>query len=416
MNPFIASLSGSPILVAPEREQWFASCIQGLTNKVEAVITQMAGAVDENYWDPAFSYFRPYNVQDGVLTIPVQGALLNGIDFKYFDAATGYPYIRKAFDRGLADSNVKAIVFNIDSPGGQVSGNFDLVDHIFNNRGEKPIEAVANENAYSAAYSIASAAEKITVARTGGVGSIGVVTMHLDMSKALEDRGLKVTFIYAGKHKVDGNPYEPLAEDVKNRIQESINKTYNVFVATVARNRGVDEKAVRNTEALTYDAEDALSVGLADSIGTYDDAVAAVAAQVKQSEGSLNMSVNPNAAAEQLEAAKTEAKTAGLAEGAKIGATAEKARISAILALAEATDRRDAAVNIALTTDLSVDQAKSLLATLPEHKKKAEENAFVAAMSNSDNPNLGVGAEAPAPESRAKQIVAAYHSYVGKAK
>lgn len=418
MNSYIANMSDTPLLVAPGREQWFANCVKLLEARLESMAVESlpkpSASADEDFWNPEFSYFRPYQVKDGVLTIPVVGVLVNGMDFKFFDLATGYQYIRAAFDRGIADPAVKSIVFDIDSPGGQVSGNFDLADHIYENRGKKLVKAVANEHAYSAAYSIASSASEITVARTGGVGSIGVVTMHMDMSKALEDRGIKVTFIYAGKHKVDGNPYSELPEGVKNRIQESINKTYNLFVATVARNRGISEQAVRDTEALTYDAEEALSKKLADNIGTLEDTVAAVAALVKQSEGRMNMSIDPAAAAEQLEAAKTEAKATGVAEGVKQGATAEKARISAILKLDESASRHDAALNIALTTDLSVDQAKSLLATLPE-QKKAGDNAFVAAMNTSDNPNLGAGAE-QATKTDAEQIIKTYTGLVGKAK
>src|SRR5690606_35412971 len=106
-----------------------------------------------------------------------------------------------------------------------------------------------------------------------GVGSIGVVTSHVDMSKMMDDIGYKITFIHAGKHKVDGNSYESLKPEVKERIQARINELYDVFVATVARNRGLDEQAVRDTEALTFSPSEAMSKGLADSVGPLDDAV-----------------------------------------------------------------------------------------------------------------------------------------------
>ncbi|NEJ83591.1 S49 family peptidase, partial [Rhizobium leguminosarum] len=167
--------------------------------------------MQDDFWpvpDSWLATYRPYIVKNGILMIPVKGVLLFGVGYAIGDYATGYVYIAKALERGLADPQVKGIAFIIDSPGGHVAGNFDLADKIFNARGQKPIHAFAAENAYSAAYSIASACKTVTVARTGGLGSIGVVTVHLDASKAIDGAGLKVTFIHYGKHKVDGNAYE----------------------------------------------------------------------------------------------------------------------------------------------------------------------------------------------------------------
>src|SRR5574343_323197 len=88
----------------------------------------------------------------------------------------------------------------------------------------------------------------------------------------MDDAGVKITFIYAGDHKVDGNPYEPLPEDVKNRMQARIDGLYDIFVSTVARNLGIAEEAVRATEALTYSAEEAVSIGFAHEILACDEA------------------------------------------------------------------------------------------------------------------------------------------------
>ena len=133
------------------------------------------------------------------------------------------------------------------------------------------MRAFAVDHAYSAAFAIASSAHKISMTRSGGVGSVGVVTAHVDYSKMLNDFGVKVTFIFAGKHKVEGNAYEKLPAAAKARIQEKIDRIYGVFTGTVARNRKMDDQAVRATEALTYDASNAIDVGFADKVGVFED-------------------------------------------------------------------------------------------------------------------------------------------------
>lgn len=283
-NSFLARFVSAPAMLAPLMLDRFRACLDIASvewSRFQERDAQVPAQMEDGFWYAAGDWraqFRPYVVKDGVLHIPVKGVLLNDFPFAFGAWATGYEYIWRAFQRGLEDGNVRAIALVEDSPGGEVAGNFDLVDRIFAARGQKPIRAFAAESAYSAAYSIASAADQITVTRTGGVGSIGVVTMHIDVSKALDDDGYKITFIHAGKHKVDGNAYEPLPDEVKARIQARIDGLYDLFVATVARNRGLEESAVRSTEALTYSASEALSVRLADNIGSLDDALAAFAA------------------------------------------------------------------------------------------------------------------------------------------
>jgi ClpP class serine protease len=148
--------------------------------------------------------------------ISIQGILhyhSNLIDLiiDYILGGTSYDSIREEFQAALADPSVGAIVFDIDSPGGEVSGCFDLVDEIFNARGIKPISAIVNEMAYSAAYAIASAADKVILPRTGGVGSVGVICVHMDQSQYDANVGVKFTPIFAGSHKGDFTPHAPLS-------------------------------------------------------------------------------------------------------------------------------------------------------------------------------------------------------------
>lgn len=285
-NPYLARFAGEPKLVAPERLRRLEACLDVLAATERGPAMLAEGVPDDDgFWPDPGSWkaaYRPYVVADGMLLIPVKGVLLHDFAFAVGSWATGYVYIRRAFERGLKDASVKGIALVCDSPGGDVAGCFDLVDAIHAAKGTKPVRAFAHEAAYSAAYAIASAADWIVVSRTGGVGSIGVVTFHTDASAALEKAGLKITFVYGGAHKVDGNSTEPLAPEVKARWQKQIDALYAIFVDTVARNRaGLTAQAVRATEALTYAAAEAVQVGLADAVGPLDGAVAAFAVELK---------------------------------------------------------------------------------------------------------------------------------------
>jgi signal peptide peptidase SppA len=181
----------------------------------------------------------------------------------------------RAFRQALADSSVSAIVLDVDSPGGAVSGVDELATEIRRARGQKPIVAVANSLAASAAYWIASAADELVVTPSGEVGSIGVLAAHEDWSKALETQGVRTTLISAGKFKTEGSPYEPLSEEARAAIQSRVDDYYLAFVKAVARNRGTGLDAVRSGygEGRVVGAEQAVELGMADSIATLDETV-----------------------------------------------------------------------------------------------------------------------------------------------
>lgn len=402
LKALMSRFTDEPVMMAVTASQQLEGYLSAMASDESIQKLMREPEANENFWyssDDWRSSYRPYNVKDGVLTIPVKGVLLN--DFPFASSyATGYKYIYEAVKRGMEDGSVRGIAFLIHSPGGEVAGNFDLVDKLYAMRGKKSMHAFAHEYAYSAAYSIASVADKITVSRTGGVGSIGVVTSHVDISKMLDDIGYKITFIHFGAHKVDGNPYEPLKPEVKARIQSRIDELGKVFVATVARNRGMTEKAVIDTQALTYTAQEAVSKGLADAIGPLDDAVAAYAAGLSTEEGDEQMSKETNAAVDQaaIDAKVNEAHAKGVAEGTALGAKAERDRINAILGSEEAKNRPTAAMAAALDTDMTAEQAAAFLAKLPEEKPVASEQSatdtnangqkFDEAMSK-DKPEVG---------------------------
>lgn len=208
-----------------------------------------------------------YELEHGVAIIKVSDTLVHKNSYIGPDCGmTGYDGIRHSFSTALKDPKVQAIAFDIDSPGGEVSGCFDLVETIYEARGQKPMMAILSEIAFSAAYAIASAADIITVPPTGGVGSVGVVAMHVDMSQAIEDQGMKVTLIHFGDRKVDGNETQPLSSPALNRIQKDVNTMGEMFVKKVARNRGLTMKAVRDTEAGIFLGKAGVDIGFADFV------------------------------------------------------------------------------------------------------------------------------------------------------
>lgn len=411
----LSRFANEPCLVSHERAAQFESCLRAADDaclRLEAFEANEAPRMQDDFWpepDSWLAAYRPYVVVDGVLQIPVKGVLLNDFAYALGTWATGYDYIWRAFKRGMEDENVKGIALICNTPGGMVAGNFDLVDKMYALRGTKPVAGFAAESAYSAGYSIISVADpgQIHVTRTGGVGSIGVVTTHVDMSKLMDDIGYGITFIFAGAHKVDGNPYEPLPDAVKADIQERIDALYSIFVALVARNRGLSEDAVRATEARCFMAPQALSNGLADTIGSLDDSLADFSASLIPQQGELPMAESTQAETPNpvdTDAIRAEAETqghaAGLVEGTAQGATAERDRIAAILNSDVASKRPAAARMLAFDTDKDADSAIAALGKLPEEQSSSSQTSagapkgmFAAAMSGSDNPDLGENGE-----------------------
>lgn len=217
---------------------------------------------------------RDYEVQNGVALIPVVGTLVRRtVGLEAQSGLTSYGLIAERLDAALADNAVKGILLDIDSPGGEAGGVFDLADKIFAARKVKPIWAVANDEAFSAAYAIAAATDKIYLSRTGGVGSVGVIAVHLDQSVAEADAGIKYTAVFAGEHKNDLSPHEPLSDPARAQLQAEVDRVYALFTESVARMRGIDLSAVKATEAALYFGEQSLAVGLADRIGTMGDAL-----------------------------------------------------------------------------------------------------------------------------------------------
>lgn len=214
---------------------------------------------------------RPYDLVDGVAIVPVQGILVHGCTWWGWNE-TDYGSIGEMMLAALEDSEVRAIALHVNSPGGEVAGCFDLAETIYAMRGAKPIWAILDESAFSAAYALACCADRIIVPRTGGTGSIGVISMHVDITAALEKFGIKVTTIQFGDRKSDSYPTTPLSDTARERFQSDVDLMGEMFVDLVARNRGLAASKVRATQAGCFLGQAGVTEGLADEVLSPDEA------------------------------------------------------------------------------------------------------------------------------------------------
>ena len=344
----IHQITAEPLLVAPHASMAFASSLAGARKPEEFDHSLDVAAVYGASVAPREEKTFAFDPGTGVAFIPVRGTLLNRFGGAY-SWATGYQAITQMAAAAAADPQVRAGVLDVDSFGGEAAGCFECAAGLraaFRAAG-KPLIAVVNSNAYSAGYALAAAADRIVLIPSGGAGSIGVVTMHVDYSKNLSEAGIKVTYIHGGAHKVDGNPYQPLPDDVRADIQTRIDERYSAFVAHVAAMRGLSDQAVRDTEARMFGAKDALALGLIDETNTAPEAYTAFVASLPATAGSF-----------QLEATVPDIDQAAVAG-------AERARIKAIITGAEATGRTALANKLAFDTNMDAETAVALLAAAP---------------------------------------------------
>lgn len=352
---------------------------------------------------------KPFAFANGVAVIPVHGVLINRFPSSW-GFVTGYDFIRRQTAEADADPDVKLVAYDHHSPGGTVAGCPETYAAIRSLKGRKPTVAIVDSACYSAAYYLASAADRIVVTPSGGVGSIGVVAARWDTTKMAEEAGIKVTYIYAGKYKLDGNPMTEMSDDEKKRIKASVDSAYDGFVSAVAAGRGISEDAVRATEAACFDAEEALQAGLVNDI--MEPSMALQAALDSSEEDDMTVQGSPAQPAATVETVDVNAVRAE-------AATAERARISGILASDEAKDRPAMALHLATKTGMSVDDAKGLLAVAAVETAPVAQvtNPLEAAMAAAGTPGVGADpanlAGANTPEAKTAGLLAAYSAMTG---
>lgn len=212
----------------------------------------------------------PFDVINNVAVIPIEGTLVHKGDYIGANSGnTSYQGLQTQIQRAISSPQIKAVVFEVDSFGGEVSGAFETAALISELSVKKPTLAILTDFAYSAGYLLASAARKIVMPEFGGAGSIGVITVHVDYSQQMENEGVKVNIIKAGEFKADGNSYEALPDRVRNEMQQSINEMRDKFATVVGNNRGskFTKEAALKSEAATYRGAEAYAAGLVDGVG-----------------------------------------------------------------------------------------------------------------------------------------------------
>ena len=285
--------------------------------------------VEATKLDAAYGARKPYPVQEGVAVIDIAGLLAN--EPSLFDAilfgATAYGQILGEVEQAIADPEVRAVLLRVNSPGGDSENAFETAAALRELARQKPIWAVADNAMFSAAYLLATAAERIYVPEfTGGAGSIGVYAEHVDWSEYNRKLGVKVTYIAEGEGKTDGNPNEPLSEAARAALEAEVRRLYGLFVEAVARRRGLSEQAIRDMGAALKYGPEAVAAGLVDRTGTFRTALADLAAFVRPTsipQGGRRMNEEPVRAEApeptiDLEAIRAEAHREGYAEAREI--------------------------------------------------------------------------------------------------
>lgn len=360
-----------PMLITPEKAAVIMSVLGG---RIGVSAPDASRFFNESEGESGRS--RPYSqTRNGVAVIPILGSLVNrGAWVGASSGLTSYEGLKFQFAEAKADSSITHVVLDIQSPGGEAVGAFETAQAVRELAAVKPVIAVVNGMAASAAYAIASAATEIVTTETGVSGSIGVVLMHADYSESMAAEGIKPTFIFAGAHKVDANPFEPLPESVRDRLQAEVNVFYEQFLATVAVGRGkrLSIEAARATEAQTFIGAQSVKLGLADRIGTFESVLSEL------SRAPSGRSTSPYKGAKMDENKGAPAADAGIsaadlaaavdlarAEGVASGRAAAIADVSAIMGCDEAKGREKAAFDMACD-GVSLTLAKKLLAGQPK--------------------------------------------------
>lgn len=423
--PLLATqLYGIPLLIHPDKaaviETVFRSHAEGTAIQIDGVERPEPMAVA--YQAERFAD-KPFVLTDaGVAVIPVTGTMVHR--GSWLDAMSGmqsYQMLERKLNAALSDADVKAILLEMDSPGGQAAGVFELARHLRQSAtaAGKPIWTAANEGAMSAAYAFAAATDRITLPKTGSLGSIGVIALHVDQSKKNAKDGYTYTAIHAGEKKAMGSPHAPLTDAARTEMQARVDQLYGYFVEHVAQGRGLDEEAVRAQEAGVFSGIDAIDAGLADEIMSFNETLAALTEQVtakpifatagsRQSKRSFAMS-KADAPADQLTAEQVAAQVAAAKSE---GATQMQARIRDIQTCDEAKGRSKLAAHLAFNTAMGVDDAKALLSAsaveqATENGAAGQASALAAGMAKLTNPAVGSEAAAagdPNPQAEAAAV------------
>jgi signal peptide peptidase SppA len=379
-----------PLLILPEKLAVITEVLAGRIG-VDATLapeaSRFVGDATETDGNGRSVAKLPYRrTAEGTGIVTITGSLVNrGAWIGSQSGMTSYEGIAHQIESAVRDPKVRHIILDIDSPGGEAVGAMETAALVRKANEAKPVYAMVNGMAASAAYALASGAKAIISMESGVSGSIGVVLMHADYSRAVDRAGVTPTLIHAGAHKVDGNPYAPLSGEVKADLQAEVDRYYALFIDAVAVGRGrrLSAKAARATEARTFIGDAAKGAGLVDDIGSFAELLGQLSKAGSRGTKGTRMNMHSD---EDLARARAEGKVEGLtegrevgfaggkadgakegyeagaAEGRRMGAEDERARIKAIFSHPEAVGREASARHLALNTSMSVEDVAGVLA------------------------------------------------------
>lgn len=299
-----------PLLLTPDKAEVIAGILSGRIGIEGPELSRFEGSpvvIDE----AGRAQKRPYMVSNGVAIITITGSLVNrGAWVGAYSGITSYEGIQHQLKTARDAGEVKAVLLDLHSPGGEAVGTFETAALVREVAAKKPVTAVVNGMACSAAYAIASGATSIVTTSSGVSGSIGVISLHVDASRQLENDGLKPTLIIAGSHKADGHPFGPLPDAVRADFQARIDGIYQAFLECVAVGRGerLSADMAKATEARIYIGKAAVAAGLADAEGTFES----VLADLTRAAGRTSLPVKGKRMAENNEGAPAAEAPAGI--------------------------------------------------------------------------------------------------------
>lgn len=352
-----------------------------------------------------------YHVVDFVAIVPVQGTLVH--KFGYLNPTsgmTGYDGIIQRARLAFDDPEVKGVMLDNDTPGGEVAGCFDTSRTLrkMADAAGKPLWALCYDMNCSAGMALASSAHRRLITQTGIAGSVGVVMAHQDLSKRLEKNGVKVTLIHSGSHKIDGNPYAALPKTVLEQFQQNSDQLRNEFAQIISDHMGLSLDAVLATEAAVYRGQAAIDIGFADELVNGHEAIPLFSQHLSTQGRTISIGATMENPAAQAATPENPAPAAGTetpapqaavetpAAGLETNSRAEeRARIQGIVNHAEAEGRGALANHLAYETDMSIEAAGKVLAASGQElpSKLDAGTSLDALMASEEQPNLSADAQ-----------------------
>jgi ClpP class serine protease len=411
LNHIATKVLNRPLLLEADYARTFFSAVLPRLNLNGANLVDSAGNVldAEQMKTEASSYgrrdseYREYDLCDGVAVLPIAGTLVNSISsIQPYSGMTGYRGIITRMRQAMNDPEVKGVMLDMDTPGGEVAGCFDTAQMLRSMAKEagKPLWAMANDMFCSSGMAIASAASHRLITQTAIVGSVGVLMAHYNYGKQLEEQGLDVTLIHSGMHKVEGNPYQALPKHVQAKFQAETDTLRAEFAALVAPGLGMSVDAVLATEAATYRGQEAIDVGFADELVNSHQMIQHFSDYLSSDRVTVGGSMTKTAA---IEASPVVAAPAADPVGehqepalgantTQNGAQAERERIGAIMGHENAKGRQALANHLAFETDSTVEAAAGVLAAAAMEESPAvmgDGTALDTLMGATTQPDIG---------------------------